>query len=291
MIEQRSPEWFKQRKGKLTGSNVGAALGLNPWKTPEALIRQMVREYHGAESEFTGSVATEYGTLHEPLAQMDYQTKTGNFVEECGFFVHPEYDWLGASPDGLIGQDGVLEIKCPFGLRNKKGAELIFKTAEEQPHYHAQMQIELACTQRNYCHFYQWAKSGDSIETVDYDPQWFEDNLPKLRAFYDWYLSELDNPAHLEPLVKEVNTLGAKSLLDEYDRLTATIDDATARKKEVLSELITMAKDRSAIIHGRKLTQVERAGSVSYAKAIKELAPDADLTKWTGKPTRYWKLS
>ena len=51
-IEQRSLEWFEARKGKLTGSNIGAALGINPWKTPDDLIRQMVREYHGAESEF-----------------------------------------------------------------------------------------------------------------------------------------------------------------------------------------------------------------------------------------------
>ena len=73
-MEQRSEEWFKARKGKLTGSNIGAALGVNPWKTPEDLIRQMVREYHGAESEFTGNIATEHGTLHEPLAILDYMS-------------------------------------------------------------------------------------------------------------------------------------------------------------------------------------------------------------------------
>ena len=60
-IEQRTPEWFKQRKGKITGSVAGAALGLNPYMTPMQLIRRMVREYHGLESEFTGNIATEYG--------------------------------------------------------------------------------------------------------------------------------------------------------------------------------------------------------------------------------------
>jgi putative phage-type endonuclease len=291
MTEQRSPEWFKQRVGKLTGSNIGAALGTNPWKTPEALIRQMVRDYHGAESEFTGSVATECGNLHEPLAIMDYQAKTGNFVEECGFFVHPDYDWLGASPDGLIDDDGIIEVKCPFGLRNKKGDDLVFKSADDQPHYYAQMQIEMACTGRKWCDFYSWAQHGDSLERVDFNQQWFDDHLPALESFYKWYLSELDNPAHLEPLVKEINTLGAKSLIDEYDRLTATIEDATSRKKEVLSELVQIAKERNAVLHGRKLTQVERAGSVSYAKALKDVAPDLDLTPWTGKPTNYWRLS
>lgn len=290
-MEQRSKEWFEARKGKLTGSNIGAALGVNPWKTPNDLIRSMVRDAHGAESEFNGNIATEYGTLHEPLALMDYLGKTGNHVEECGFIVHPDHSWLGASPDGLISADGLIEVKCPFGLRNKKGDDLVFKTAEEQPHYYAQMQIEMACTQRQWCDFYQWSKNGDNLERVEYDQKWFDENLPKLRAFYDLYLAELNNPTHIEPLIKEIETAVSKSLLDEYDRLSATIDDATARKKEVLESLVDISKGRNAIIHGRKLTQVERAGSVSYAKVVKEHLPDIDLSNYTGKPSKYWKLS
>jgi len=230
------------RRGRLTGSNVGAALGLNPWKTPENLIRQMVRDYHGAPSEFSGNVATEYGTAHEPLAIMDYFGHTGILPEPCGFFVHPEHNWLGATPDGLVEDYGLVEVKCPFGLRNKKDDDLVFKTASDQPHYYAQMQIEMACSGRRWTDFYQWARGGDCIERVELDPDWWDENLPKMREFYDWYLSELDNPAHLEDAVYEVNTLGPKSLLDEYDRLSATIDDANARKKEVLFELVKLPR-------------------------------------------------
>lgn len=290
-MEQRSDEWFKARKGKLTGSNIGAALGVNPWKSPEDLIRQMVRDYHNSESEFTGNIATEYGTMHEPLALMDYLGKTGNLVNECGFIVHPEYDWLGASPDGLIDDDGIIEVKCPYGLRNKKGDDLVFKSAEMQQHYYAQMQIEMACSGRTWCHFYQWSRHGDYLERIDFDHEWFADHLPSLKSFYKWYLSELDNPEHLEPKVKEINTQLAKSLLDEYDHLTKTIDDSNARKKEVLAELVKLSKERDAIIYGRKLTKVERKGSVSYAKAIKEHMPDLDLAPYTGKPVEYWRLS
>lgn len=288
-MEQKSKEWFKARVGKLTGSNIGAALGVNPWKSPDDLIRQMVRDYHGAESEFSGNIATAHGNLHEPLAVMDYTAKTGNIVDECGFFVHPEYDWLGASPDGLIEDDGLIEVKCPFGLRNKKGDDLVFKSLAEQPHYKSQVMVELACTGRSFCHFYQWSPFGDSLERVDYDPLWFTDNLPILLAFYHQYINELDNPAHLEPLLKEVNTLGAKSLLDEYDQISATIDDATARKKEIMTELIALSKERNAVIHGRKLTKVERKGSVQYAK-IPELK-GLDLDPYRGKSSEYWKLS
>jgi putative phage-type endonuclease len=274
----------QKRRGRLTGSNVGAALGLNPWKTPEDLIRQMVREYHGAPSEFTGNIATEYGTAHEPLAIMDYFGRTGILPEPCGFFVHYEHDWLGATPDGLIDASGLIEVKCPFGLRNKPEPE--FKSAKDQPHYYAQMQVEMACAGRRWTDFYQWAKGGDSIERVEFDTDWWEENLPKMCAFYDWYLSELDNPVHLEDLVYEVNTLAAKSLLDEYDALSATIDDATARKKEVLEELVAIAKERNAILWGRKLTKVERKGNIQYAK-IPELK-GLDLEPYRGKPSEYW---
>jgi putative phage-type endonuclease len=283
-MEQRSKEWFKARKGKLTGSNIGAALGVNPWKTPEDLIRQMVRSYHGAESEFKGNIATEYGNTHEPLATMDYFGRTGNFVEECGFFVHPEYDWLGASPDGLLDGDGVIEIKCPFGLRLKKKPD--FKTAASQPHYYAQMQIEMAVTGRKWCDFYQWANFGYSLERIEFSQHWFDNSLPQLKAFYDRYLSELDNTEHLEDKRTVINTLATNELIEEYDRISEIIDNATSRKKEILSQLIDTAKGKDATICGRKLTNVERKGSISYAKVV-----NVDLAPYTGKPTTYWKLS
>jgi putative phage-type endonuclease len=288
-MEQRSEEWFKDRKGKLTGSNIGAALGVNPWKTPDDLIRQMVREYHGAESEFTGNIATEYGRLHEPLASMDYMAKTGNMVQECGFYVHPEHDWLGASPDGLIDEDGLIEIKCPFGQRNAKPP--VFKTCADQPHYFAQVQTEMACTGRKWTDFYQWTQNGDDVERVEFDPQWWADSLPVLLEFYHRYINELENPVHLEDKHKEINTITAQKLLDEYDELSATIDDSTARKKEVLSEIVKISKERNSLVCGRKLTLVERKGSIAYQKVVKEHLKDLDLKPYTGKPSEYWKLS
>ena len=286
-IEQRSPEWFEARKGKLTGSNIGAALGVNPWKTPEDLIRQMVREYHGADSEFQGNIATTWGTSHEPLALLDYEMETGNMVKDCGFLVHPEFDWLGASPDGLIGDHGLIEIKCPYGLRNEASPK--FKSLADQPHYKAQVMVELACTGRSFCDFYQWTPNGDRLEVVNYDSAWWSDNLPKLEAFYALYLSELDNPAHLEEKHKEINTQQARLLIDEYQDLTDSIDQATERKKEVFDELVKLAKGRNSLVWGRKLTQVERKGAVDY-KAIPQLK-GIDLEQFRKKPTNFWRLS
>ena len=70
-IQQRSPEWFAQRKGKITGSIAGAILGLSPHLTRDAVMRRMVRDWHGAEKEGNQTnVAMEYGTMNESIAQL-----------------------------------------------------------------------------------------------------------------------------------------------------------------------------------------------------------------------------
>ena len=285
---QRSRQWHEARKSKITGSVSGAILGLNPYMTPEAVMRRLVRDCHGQESEFTGNIATEYGQNHEPLALLGYINKTGNAVDEVGFFVHPVYDWLGASPDGIVNNETVLEIKCPFSLRNELRPQ--FKSVESQPHYYAQLQLEMACTGKKQAHFYQWSQHGDSLEIVPFNRVWFNDAVIKLFAFYELYLHELKNKKHLEPLIPEIDTPKAHALITQYDALSEVIDNATQQKAEVLAELTKLCNDKNAVICGRKLTLIKRDGAISYAKAIKELLPDADLSKYKGNPTTYWKL-
>ena len=134
-MEQLSQEWFDARKGRVTGSQIGAILGVNPWSSTKDAMRSIL-----GQSTFTGNVATEYGSRNEENAVFDFELETGITIKECGFIVHPEYDWLGASPDGLIGADAIAEIKCPFGLRENPNPE--FKSLAHMPHYYAQVQYE-----------------------------------------------------------------------------------------------------------------------------------------------------
>lgn len=288
-MKQRSKEWFDARKGRITGSNVGSALGVNPYKTPEDLIRQMVREYHGAEPEFVSNAATDHGTFHEDGAAVEYTLETGRAIQQCGFFVHPEHDWLGASPDGLVDDDGLVEIKCPYGKRNDARPE--FKTAEEQPHYLAQMQVEMACAGRKWCDFWQWAPGGTSLERVYRDDDWLEWAIPELYVFYQRYLSELDNPDHLKPLRKTVETPYAAKLLAEYDEVCDQLDFAATRKKQIIDELVKISGERDATVCGRKLTKIEREGAVSYAQVVKKYCPDVDLEPFRGKASVSWRLT
>jgi putative phage-type endonuclease len=289
MDQQRTQVWFEKRKGRVTGSNVGAILGLSPFRTADDVLRAMVRDYHGTESEFTGNPATQWGQAMEAGAIAQFQMEHDLTVVPCGFFPHG--DWLGASPDGLINADALIEVKCPFSLRNAE-KPVSFKSITKQPHYYAQIQVELYCTNREICFFYQWAPNGTQWETVAINREWLNENLPTLRFFHHRFLQEIDNPAHLEPLKNRgvIDTKAAAELLEDYDNLTAQIAAMEKMKAETLADLVELAGGEDAEIHGRKLTLVKKAGAVSYSKAIKELLPDADLEPYRGKPSEYWRL-
>ena len=282
-MEQRSPEWHEARKGRITASMVGAILGLSPNLSRAGAMRRMVRDAHGAEPEFTGNIATEYGEFNEDGAVAEYEMETGNHVQKVGFIPHE--DWAGCSPDGLINADGGLEAKCPFGKR-KEGD---LNPLEDQPHYYAQVQFSLWVTGRKFWHFYQWTPRKTKLEVVLPDQAWRDENLPKLRQFYAEFLAE-DPAPHLEAKRVEVDTLEAARIVAEYDQLAEAIENAEARKKELLAEMVRLSGDRDAVFAGRNLTKISKAGSVSYAKAIAELLPGADLEKWRGKPSSYWVL-
>lgn len=189
-MEQRSEEWFNIRKGRVTGSAVGAILGIAPFAKQSDILRRMVRDWHKYPSEFTGNIATRWGVQNEPGALIEYEMVTGNTVEPCAFYQYEH--WLGASPDGLVGDRGLVEIKCPFGIRNKNPP--IFKTAAMQTHYYAQMQVQLFCTEREWCDFYQWTPNGDLVERVNLDENFLATVLPVLRSFYEKYLIERELP-------------------------------------------------------------------------------------------------
>lgn len=280
-----------KRKGRITGSNVGAILGLSPFRTADDVLRDMVRQWHGAEPEFTGNVATEYGTFHEAGAVVDFQLETGIAIERNEeFFIHPDYDWLGATPDGFASDGNIIEIKCPYGKRDLEDAEK-FLGAHDQRHYYAQMQIELACTGKEVCYFYQWSSKCSMVELVRKNDEFIEYAIEELRQFYDRFLQELENPDHMKPRRAMVESPKAAKLILEYRELSDAIDRANERKKDILEQLVGLAGGVDAEVCGHKLTKVEKEGAISYAQAIKKYAPDADLEPFRGKPSSYWRLT
>ena len=117
MIEQGSSLWFAQRLGKATASRVAdiiAKTKSGPSASRENYATQLVLErITNTKGESYTSPAMEWGTATEPLARQAYELKRGLFVDETGFIDHPTIAMTGASPDGLVGADGLVEIKCP----------------------------------------------------------------------------------------------------------------------------------------------------------------------------------
>ena len=286
-MEQRTPEWHEARKGLITASSVGAILGHSPNATRADVMRRMVREAHGAENEFNGNIATEYGTRNEDGALVEYRIETGHEVQTVGFITRE--DWAGCSPDGLIGDLGGMEIKCPFGKRKDEVPQ--FKTLADQPHYLDQVQFSIWVTGRAWWDFFQWAPNGTALERIVPDQQWRDTNLPILRQFHAEFLDTVNEPdEHLKPRRIVIDTPEASKLLREYDEMAEAEERANARRKAIIEELAMMAGQSNAELVGRKLTYVTREGAISYAKALAELAPGADLEKWRGKPSSSWRL-
>lgn len=294
-VEQRTEEWFKKRVGRVTGSIAGGVLGLSPWQTPESILRQMVRAYHGAPSEFVTNPAVDWGTKHERQAMLCFMRKTGLHVDDVGFL--PYDTWLGASPDGLTDNGAVLELKTPFSCRDGKE----FKTLADQPHYELQCQFEMLASCRDACYFAQYrAPKGDpfspyyveeAMDVTRVERRDISAELEKLREFYDRYLEELKNPAHLQPLRVQLDTDEARHIVNRIGEIEDALHNLEQEKKDHLAKLVQMAGEKDAEVAGRKLTRTKDTQTVAYAKAIKELAPSADLAKWTTVKSGYWKLS
>lgn len=193
MIEQGSPEWFKQRYGNASASRIKDVIAKTKSgysASRENYLTELVLERFGVFSEPYTSKAMEWGNEQEPFARATHEIEQGLIVQECGYILHPNIAKSGASPDGLIGDDGVLEIKCPD---TKTHFEYLL--AEKPPaQYIPQMAWQMACTGRKWADF------------VSYDPRAPEG----LQYFYVRY--ERDNE-YIEMLEKEVITF-----LDEVDK-------------------------------------------------------------------------
>lgn len=153
-IEQQSVEWLQARIGCVTASRIKDALGkLKSGKESAARLKYkfevLTEALTGRATEHYVSQAMEFGIANEPIARTMYEMTKGVEVERVGFVVHPSIPRCGASPDGIIGSDGLVEIKCPN--TNTHLEYLLDGVIPED--YQPQMMFQLACTGFKYCDF------------------------------------------------------------------------------------------------------------------------------------------
>ena len=152
-IEQRTEEWFAARLGKVTASRVADLVGKTKTgysATRDNYMAQLVVErLTQTKAESYTNAAMQWGTDQEPFARAAYEAAQGVMVEEVGFVPHPTIEMAGASPDGLVGDDGLVEIKCP----NTAAMIEALLTKKVPSKYFTQMQFQMACTGTKFCDY------------------------------------------------------------------------------------------------------------------------------------------
>ena len=152
-MEQRSPEWYAARLGKVTASRVADVVAKTKtgYSTSRAnYMAQLICErLTGVQGESYSSAAMQWGTDTEPLARAAYENHSGALVMETGLVPHPAIPMAAASPDGLIGGDGLVEIKCPITATHIE--TLLGQSVPGK--YITQVQWQMACTGRKWCDF------------------------------------------------------------------------------------------------------------------------------------------
>ncbi len=153
MHDQKSAEWFAARLGRVTASRVSdvmAATKSGPSASRKNYMMELLcqRLTGKAEEGFT-SAAMQRGTDLEPIARSAYEVDMGVMVVETGLILHPSGIAFGASPDGLVGDDGLVEIKCPNTATHVE----FLRTGKPDGKYLWQMAAQMECAGRAWCDF------------------------------------------------------------------------------------------------------------------------------------------
>jgi len=182
-LEQGSQEWLMARVGKITASRIAdlTARTKTGWSSyRETYLMELVCErLTGLPTKTFVTEAMKWGIEKEAEARSFYEEFCDTEVVQCGLVMHPDMDYAGASPDGLIGADGLLEIKC-LTPANHVG----ILTADKPPEkYIKQCMWQIACTHADYC------------DLMFYDPRMPDDSVVKIFTIprSDSYIMELES--------------------------------------------------------------------------------------------------
>jgi len=216
---QGSPEWHKARAGKIKASVCAALEGKHKYMKAPDLVRQEVRALAGAESEFKMVPAVAHGQMMEDTARIFLEKTQGYTVEETGLVVHPKHDFLAASPDGLVGLEGCIEIKCPYPQYTKTPYS-VFDKAKSVYLWQVHMQMEVLDVE--WCDFICYLAKNEThepqflIERVErnqdflteavsrkYMPQPEKGTIARLDLYHAWY--RWIQEQHRDPVTRKLH--------------------------------------------------------------------------------------
>ena len=193
-MEQRTEEWFAARIGKVTASRVADVIAKTKSgysASRDNYMAQLICErLTGQQGELFTNAAMTWGTETEPLARSAFEAYADVMVKEVGFVPHPSIEMSGASPDGLVGLFGMLEIKCPNTATHID--TLLSQTVPSK--YITQMQWQMRCCERQWCEFVSFDPRLPQdlqlfVKRVEFDPEY----VAMLEKEVIQFLAELDD--------------------------------------------------------------------------------------------------
>lgn len=149
MSEQRTEQWYSDRLGHATGSRASDILAGKDTQARRGYLTQIVTErLTNRQQDGYINADMQRGIDIEPVARAAYQASR-ELVDEVGFVKHPTIQWFGASPDGLVGDDGLIELKCPRSTTHLD----YWQSGKPPAKYVPQMLAQLSCTRRKWVDF------------------------------------------------------------------------------------------------------------------------------------------
>lgn len=191
---QNTEEWFKARLGKVTASRVSDVIAKTKsgYSASRAkYMTQLVLErITGERAESYSNTAMEWGIEQEEFARAAYEAHANVLVDQCGSFDHPSIPMSSASPDGLVEQDGLVEIKNPMSHTHLE--TLLTKTVNGD--YVTQMQWQMACTGRKWCDFVSYdSRMPEHLKLFVKRIERDDETIAELEKEVSKFLSELED--------------------------------------------------------------------------------------------------
>jgi hypothetical protein len=195
---QRTPEWYLQRENAITASDIPTVLGENKYKTQWDLL---VDKCNANPKPFVGNQATRWGNHYEDIAIEKYSELRNKKVLSFGLLIHPEYPWLGGSPDGITTDGILIEVKCPLTRKIIPG--------EVPHHYISQVLLNLEICDLEIAHFIEFVPGNSdndyeiNIVEIHRDRKWFSTELVRMKEFWDSVLEYREKGIQEHPKYKE----------------------------------------------------------------------------------------
>jgi hypothetical protein len=251
-VQQKSLEWLTIRHSILTSSEVANALDCNAHEKSIELLKRKCSPLD--TSDLLSSVSISWGEKYEPIAKKIFEQMTKEKVVDIGLVIHNQYTWLGTSPDGIVMNGRLLEIKCPY--------HRVIIPRKIPYYYWIQVQMQMEICDFDECYFFQcrfeenplnittspkdncyytgthdngtqWVLIKSSCEIIKRDREWFKNNITQLVDFW-----KKVQHYRIHGLGKLMADLGNKQLYYDLDNNSLEVINKSPKLSDNVSPLI-----------------------------------------------------